>query len=604
MLMPFISKQCAQYFSAVAVLSAALLSGCGDTSNGPAPATSAASIATSQATNSSEDASSTSAGASISSADASASNNSSTSSTAEGDFVTSGGEAITINVTASEEQIAARSDATITIEFTNSDGELVEPLDAPTPSSNCITANSADIVRTSSSPLTYTYTPYSGCTGEDRIVFSGDWGGVLYTKAITLTVEPEALSNIQWVSTTPSQISIRGSGGEETATVRFALRSNSGANIVGETITFSIKGAAGGAGLIETSARSDENGEVTAKVRAGTAPANVIVLATHAPTGETAPSSNLVVASGVAVLGQVSLATNALNPIGYNRIGSQVVTISVTATDRSGNPVPDGTAVNFISEEGGNITSSCALASGSCQVSFTPNGVQPADGHVQILAVIKGSEGFIDNNGNKVFDDGDTFTPEVHEVGEPYADNNNNGIYDAGEHFTDTNNDGVRNAGDNVWSGPNCQHSTLCDSSSELIDLGVQLRLILSDWRSPTLCELGDFAANSYQVAPAQALSIGGLYLSDGNNNATTASEICPLGNPLPKGTQVAFSVSNGKLLGTRTWQMADTYLPTGPYGVTYEAPNETTTDVLTLSITPPNSPTAVYEWTINVAPL
>lgn len=601
MLMPLFSRQREPRHLPATLLCALVLTGCGDTSNGPAPTTQAAASNASAVTSS--DAVQSSSPASQSSAIANSSAIGSTSSASGGDFVTPNGESITVTITPSAEQIAARSNATITLVFTNANGEDVSREGDLSVSSNCLTANSADITPTSSDPITYTYTPYSGCTGEDRLVFTGNWLGTSYSKDITLTVEPETLSNIQWVSTTPSQISIRGSGGVETATVRFALRSNSGANIVGETITFSIKGAAGGAGLIETSARSDENGEVTAKVRAGTAPANVIVLATHAPTGETAPSSNLVVASGVAVLGQVSIATNAFNPIGFNRLGSQVVTISVTATDRSGNPVPNGTAVNFISEEGGNITPSCALESGGCSVSFTPNGVQPADGHVQILAVIKGSEGFIDNNGNKIFDDGDAFTPEQHEIGEPYADNNNNGFYDVGEHFTDTNNDGMRNPGNNLWSGPNCQHSSLCDSSSELIDLGVQIRLVLSDWRDPTLCEIGDFAPSSFSLKPKEALSLGGLYLSDGNNNAATGSIACPLGNPLPKGTQVSFSVSTGKLLGTREWQVVDTYEPTGPYGITYEAPNETTTDVLTLSITPPSSPTLVYQWTINVAP-
>jgi hypothetical protein len=76
-------------------------------------------------------------------------------------------------------------------------------------------------------------------------------------------------------------------------------------------------------------------------------------------------------------------------------------------------------------------------------------------------SVAKGTEDFFDNNGNKIFDDGDGFPLEF-DLGEPYSDNNDNEIYDVGEHFVDSNGNGMRDLGDGLWNGLNCNHSTLC----------------------------------------------------------------------------------------------------------------------------------------------
>lgn len=569
------------------VISSLCLYGCGDTSDGPSYIPDVARSSAATSTESTQSSAATSATSTVTPSFTDPNN----------------GQSIIATASAVVTTLPPRTPAEIHISFEDAYGEAVNLQGPLTGSSNCITANNASLTwpELSGSELTVIYEAKTGCIGDDLITFSGNWNGLIYNIEITLNIEKDPFSNIEWISTEPSQISIRGSGGQDSATITFALRGYSGENIAGEQVSFQINGAAGGASLSDNTAISNEVGEVSVRVRAGTAPSNVIVLATYTPTGETAPSSNLVVASGIAIEGNVTLATSAHNPLGYQRIGSQVVTLTVNATDRSGNPVPDGTSVNFISEEGGNIMPKCTLSSGACTVTFSPNGLQPADGKIQIFATIKGGEGFIDNNGNKVFDDGDIFMPELHEMGEPYSDNNNNEMYDQGEHFADTNNDGVRTEGNNLWSGPNCQHSTLCDPSNDLIELGVQMMLVLSDGRFPSPCNLGDFNTASFDVSQGGNLSLGGLYLSDGNYNASSGLEACPLGNPLPVGTTISFKASSGKIIGNANWSVPSTYSPTGPYYVNYEAPEESGLDVLTLEVTPPLSPTFFYQWNINV---
>lgn len=593
------------------IISCCFFSACGDTSAGPtirtsAPQTSSSLAASSSAENSSSLASSEETSSSAVSSSSSA--QSSTPPLLEATFTDPDtGEGVVLQLSAEETTLAARGATTLSATFLDVYEQPVQQQGTLILSSSCITAKTADAKAITEPPNTpahiaqFSYQAKTGCAGKDIVTFSGFWNGATYSGTLGLDISTEPLSNIQWLNTEPSQISIRGLGSQETAIITFALRGYNGENIEGEEILFSLEGATGGVNLINDRAISDAAGQVRAQVRAGTAPTNVTVLATHAPTGETAPSSNLIVASGMAIEGSVKLATNVINLLGRNRIGSQSATITVAATDRSGNPVPDSTSVNFVSEEGGNITPTCALKNGLCTATFAPNGKEPSDGRVQIFAFIKGSEGFIDKNGNKIFDDGDTFDPAIHEKGEPYSDNNNNGEYDEGEHFTDTNNDGIRTPGNELWDGTNCQHSNLCSPTKNLIDLGTQLTLILSDGRYPTLCSLGEFSGASYSVTPKGSLVLSGLYLSDGNNSADNPLDYpCTQGNPLPVGTTIEFSATNGKLAGTASWSIGNTTLPTGPYNLRYTAPSEAGIDVITLKITTPET-IASYNWNINV---
>jgi len=71
----------------------------------------------------------------------------------------------------------------------------------------------------------------------------------------------------------------------------------------------------------------------------------------------------------------------------------------------------------------------------------------PRDGLVTIIVLAKGEEGFVDLNGNGVWDPGEPFIDQ----GEPFVDANDNGVYDPGEYFVDLNGNGVYDGPNGVW---------------------------------------------------------------------------------------------------------------------------------------------------------
>lgn len=107
--------------------------------------------------------------------------------------------------------------------------------------------------------------------------------------------------------------------------------------------------------------------------------------------------------------------------------------VSVRVTDTAGNPVPDGTQVQF-STEGGQIQTSCALSGVSgetaniseCSVTFATQNVRPTDGLVSIVAWLAGQEAFIDADGDGHYDAGEPF----YDTGRLFRDDNETGSYE------------------------------------------------------------------------------------------------------------------------------------------------------------------------------
>jgi hypothetical protein len=84
-----------------------------------------------------------------------------------------------------------------------------------------------------------------------------------------------------------------------------------------------------------------------------------------------------------------------------------------------------------------------------------------------VIAYTAGEDSFIDNNGNGVFDQGDTFPPPgSYGSGEPFIDAAETGTFQSGEEFIDFNNTGVYSNGNGLYSGINCQYSTFCSGKS------------------------------------------------------------------------------------------------------------------------------------------
>lgn len=114
-------------------------------------------------------------------------------------------------------------------------------------------------------------------------------------------------------------------------------------------------------------------------------------------------------------------------------IDGDTTSVSVRVTDTAGNPVPEGTLVQF-STEGGQIQTSCTLSGVSaqateisqCSATFATQNIRPADGLVSIVAWLVGQEAFVDSNGNGRYDTGEPF----YDTGRLFRDDNESNAYE------------------------------------------------------------------------------------------------------------------------------------------------------------------------------
>src|SRR5690606_10047609 len=102
--------------------------------------------------------------------------------------------------------------------------------------------------------------------------------------------------------------------------------------------------------------------------------------------------------------------------------------------DRVGNPVPDGTAITFVTE-GGSIDTRCLTKDGQCTVNLRTQDPRPKDKRVSVLAYVEGEKSFIDVDGTNLWNK--SVNTLLHNIGSFYRDDNENGVYDKelGEFF-------------------------------------------------------------------------------------------------------------------------------------------------------------------------
>jgi len=184
-------------------------------------------------------------------------------------------------------------------------------------------------------------------------------------------------------------------------------------------------------------------------------------------------SNTLTITTGLPTQNFFSLSMSTHNIEGWSYDGVTSA-VTVIASDRLAEPVPDSTVINFIAEGGhfnstSTNTATCTTIGGTCTVTFTsaayrpvgetidygsPIGIQGAvaaldgsgdpititysnntnsgplyvqNGRVTLLAYALGEESFVDANGNNSYDAEETF----YDLGDLYLDSNENGIWDS-----------------------------------------------------------------------------------------------------------------------------------------------------------------------------
>jgi hypothetical protein len=415
--------------------------------------------------------------------------------------------------------------------------------------------------------------PYTnnGCSGEDivtaRIVENGD------TATVKLTLRAAQVISVAFARSTFDQLSLAGIGGNETAELTFKVTGAQGSAVAGKQVNFSVNTQAGGASILagRETGITDQLGEVRTILKSGTIAGPVNVKAIHVETGRQGLSGDIIISTGVPEASRFSLSYAPFNPPNAFNNDGVTVTISVIASDTFGNNPPDGTRVSFVAPEGGNVQNSCLLVNGACSVNWRSTSPRPADLRVEVIAYTDGAEDFIDRNGNSVFDISDGRGPGQ-DLGEPFADEDENNAYNPGDYFFDTNRNGVWDAGNGLWDGPclsKVDATAICIGNDTVVIYNTITIVMSTD--TPRFLSLGNFPAPGSNIVLQQgaSVSLSNMILADNNTAAISLGS-----NPLPLGTKIAFSIdgAGAKLQGFTSDNVLNSTSPTGPYGTTIVA--------------------------------
>jgi Bacterial Ig-like domain (group 1) len=280
-------------------------------------------------------------------------------------------------------------------------------------SSTCVATGKATLtpasVTTTTGSASFTYRD-AGCGASNTAdALQASIVGTAATRSLSLTLTPPTVNSITFTSATPSTIFLKSSGLTETSTLVFTVVDTAGNGLPNQLVTLELLTASGGltldGGSSSVSKRTDSFGRVNALINSGTVPTPVRVRATLS-NGINSVSSDLAVAVGLPSELNFSLSQTSRNIEGYD-IDGTANAYSIIASDRLANPVPVGTAINFIAE-GGQIEpiKNTALANGLARATanFVSASPRPLDGRVTVLAYALGEESFLDTNGNNVWD--------------------------------------------------------------------------------------------------------------------------------------------------------------------------------------------------------
>jgi hypothetical protein len=407
----------------------------------------------------------------------------------------------------------------------------------------------------------------NGCAGTDIITASV--GGISLSTTATVTVAAPSVGSIQFVSATPTSISLRGTGGagrQETSQVSFRVVDIGGNPLGGRTVTFGLNTSVGGITLSTTTATSDPaTGLVVTNVQAGTVSTPVRVTASTLVGTQTlaTQSDQLTITTGVPSQDGFSLSISTINIEGWN-IDGTITRLTARLADHFRNPVPNGTVVNFTSE-GGSVVGSCTTftaangESGSCSVNLSSQNLRPSNGRVTVLAYAVGEEAFTDLNGNGWVDlspltelvDANNRSSDLSEA---YVDFNEDNVRNTNEPFIDFNSNGIFDGPDGKFNGVLCDDVTAgrsapgsCSTTKSTNVRGSGVVVFSSSaadiTRPPTLaltpCVPGPAAGTDPTVRFEKLSQTVTFNIQDVNGNA------------MPAGTTVSFATNNGTIIST-----------------------------------------------------
>lgn len=494
----------------------------------------------------------------------------------------------------SNSNLPAGGSASLSVTFVDGNNNLVGDQITVSFNSGCAAGGLATIdptpIITVSGGATATYSA-TGCSGADTITATANIDGVILQANGSVTVAAATVGSIAFVSATPTNIGLKGTGGvgrQETSTVRFKVTDSTGGPVPSATVDFTLNTMIGGITLTPTTSTSDAQGNVQTVVSAGSVATSVRVRATVNPSSPTisAQSDQLTITTGIPDNDSVSLSMGCVNIEGWDLDGTSTQ-VTVRMSDRYNNPVPDGTTIT-LNAEGGQIGGSCSTMTtpsnggGVCSVTYVAQNPKPAGGRVSIIAFAIGEESFIDADADGIFNNMDVPI----EIGEPFRDDNENGVANpaAGEFFADFNSNGTWDDATHPdyvnFNGLLCDSMTALCSPNQTLFVSDQGVLVLS----------GSSAVISHAPAgPVAAPASVTVTVGDIN------------GQPMAGGTTIEAQTSNGTLVGPTDYTVACS-TNNGPqnYVFTVDGDGTPSSGIMTITVTSVSGLITIYNITIN----
>ena len=303
-------------------------------------------------------------------------------------------------------------------------------------SASCGTFSPASASTNSSGVASATFQSVSACSGPVTLTAAAVGATSIST---TLTVTPARAANIVFSTATPTLLYVTSAAsGSKTSVVRFQVLDSNAGPMASQSISMSLSSAAVSAGvtfsLSGTSSTApqtvttDSSGFASITVASGSLPTPVAVnAALVSDPAVRASSLGLAVTTGAPTQRAASFNAQKHSLEGLNIVGL-TTPMTFYVADRLGNPVPDGTAVNFITTAG-LISGSCILANSTCTVTYTVQGSAPLNGRAVVLAYLDGEESFLDLNGDNAWQSPEPFM----DMGLAYLDANANKLYEGME---------------------------------------------------------------------------------------------------------------------------------------------------------------------------
>ena len=400
-------------------------------------------------------------------------------------------------------------------------------------SASCGAVSPATVTTDGTGKAAATYTANStaipGCAGANVTITAAATGAT--SQSGQITVQATKATNIQFTGATPQLIYLTGSVGATQSQVSFKVVDANGGALSNQAVTLSLTNTGTGVSLgtvgntAPLNVTTDASGLASTAVFSGSIPTSIQVNAVLTSNSSVSTKSNiLIVASGVPVQKATSLSREKFSIEGFTVDGS-TTKVTLSLADRQGNPVPVGTAVNFVSSSGVMIPATCIVpalpdgtSSSSCVSSIRSQGTRPANGQVAVLAYTPGEEDFTDLNGNNVYDAGEPFS----DLGNAYRDDDFSGTFTTGEFSVPRN--GSTTCAGGIYGKPNT-----CDGVWGAVDV-----------RGHTMVVFATGSAVFSNVRPTIATGVS-FTIADQN------------GNSLPTGTTIAVSARAGTPTGSCT---------------------------------------------------